>query len=230
MTPRAAALIAVGTFAGFALLHRQADQAAAVSAASDEGDGATALDYFDPWGAIERQHDQYVTEQAMNDPDKNVRAFLALIAWAEGTERAADPYRVCYAYKHTIKSFADHPAVTGEWRGERLPDVMCAGAGLGPGCVSTAAGRYQIIKPSWLEGKRALGLRDFSPESQDRWAVWKIGKRGALDAVRDGRIEHAIDLCRAEWASLPGAGYGQPERKLAQLLDAYTDAGGVVVA
>jgi muramidase (phage lysozyme) len=158
--------------------------------------------------------------------EQNLRAFLALIAYAEGTDSEAEPYRVCYGYKHTIRSLADHPAVTGEWRGERLPDRMCRGAGLKPGCVSTAAGRYQILKPGWLDGKRALGLPDFSPASQDRWAVWKIGKRGALEAARDGRIAEAINLCRAEWASLPGAGYGQPERKLAALIGTYTDAGG----
>jgi len=28
------------------------------------------------------------------------------------------------------------------------------------------------------------------------------------------------------WASLPGAGYNQPERKLAALLQAYANAGG----
>jgi len=46
--------------------------------------------------------------------------------------------------------------------------------------------------------------------------------------VEAGRVADAIDKCRLEWASLPGAGYGQPERKLAALIDAYTNAGGAL--
>lgn len=204
------------------------DRAADASAApaSDADTGQTALDYINPWGAIERQFEGYQAEQAMSND--NVGAFLAMIASAEGTDRGADPYRVCYGYRHTIVSMADHPAVTGEWKGEKLPDAMCRGAGLAPGCVSTAAGRYQLIKPTWLSCKRALGLTDFSPASQDAAAVYLIRQRGALDHVKAGRIGEAVTACRREWASLPGAGYAQPERRLAGLLDAFTAAGGVL--
>lgn len=219
---RALALASVATVAAVALLHRQAE-----AAASDGGGGESAFDWVDPWGAMSRQVERHQTEQAMHDT--NTAAFLALIEYAEGTARdRRDPYRTCYGYRHTIASFADHPAVTGEWRGERLPDAACIGAGYKAGCVSTAAGRYQIIKPTWLAAKRALSLPDFSPPSQDRAAVYLIRQRGAMDHVRAGRIEEAVRLCRAEWASLPGAGYGQPERKLAALLDAYAGAGGTL--
>lgn len=165
---------------------------------------------------------------AMNSADRNTRAFLTLIGWSEGTERAADPYRVVYGYKHVIQDFSDHPAITGEWRGERLPDSMCASAGLGPGCISTAAGRYQIIRPTWLAAKDALGLTDFGPESQDRAALYLIEKRGALNDVQEGRVSDAVAKVRREWASLPGAGWGQGERPLASLIAAYTTAGGTL--
>jgi lysozyme len=157
-----------------------------------------------------------------------VQAFLSMIAVAEGTARAPDPYAVCYAYRHTIQDFSDHPAVTGEWRGERLSDAMCRGANMAPGCVSTAAGRYQIIKPTWLSVKKALALPDFGAESQDAAAVYLIRRRGAMDAVEAGRVAEAVELCRKEWASLPGAGYGQGERKLADLQAAFERAGGVL--
>lgn len=160
--------------------------------------------------------------------ENNLRAFLTLIGWSEGTERAADPYRVVYGYKHTIQDFSDHPAITGEWRGERLSDAMCAAAGLGPGCISTAAGRYQMIRPTWLDAKDTLGLTDFSPESQDRAALWLIERGGALDDVRDGRVADAIAKVRRTWASLPGSGWSQPERSLSSLLAAYTTAGGTL--
>lgn len=227
MNRGALAVLAAGAFVGVSLLARRAaDRAAEQSAASEEGDGSTAFDYANPWGLIERQFDAYQTDHAMSET--NVAAFLSMIAYAEGTDRGADPYRVCYGYRHTIADLRDHPAVTGEWRGEKLPDVICAGAGMSPGCVSTAAGRYQLIRPTWLACKRALGLPDFAPDSQDRAAVYLIRQRGALDDVKAGRIADAIAKVAKEWASLPGANYGQPERPLAGLSDAFTDAGGVI--
>lgn len=157
---------------------------------------------------------------------RNLAAFLAMIRYAEGTAGQGDQYRVCYAYRHTIQSLADHPAITGEWLGEVLPDSYCKAAGFGPGCKSTAAGAYQINRPTWVPIKRALGLRDFGPASQDAAAVELIRQRGALNDVYAGRVADAIDKVAKTWASLPGAGYLQPERKLASLVSAYQAAGG----
>jgi muramidase (phage lysozyme) len=158
----------------------------------------------------------------------NERAFLALISFSEGTAKSPDPYRVCYGYRHTIQSLAEHPAVTQEWRGEKLPDAMCANAGLKPGCVSTAAGKYQLIKPTWLACKAKLGLTDFSPDSQDRAALLLVSQRGALTDIHNGDIAKAIAKCSGEWASLPGNRAGQPQRPLGDLLAAFKDAGGVI--
>lgn len=158
----------------------------------------------------------------------NVAAALATLSQAEGTARAGDPYRVCYGFKFTIQSFADHPAVLGVWRGETLSDEMCAGAGLNPGCVSTAAGKYQIIRPTWLRLKDKLGLPDFSPASQDRAAVELLKERGALALLEQGRFAEAMHAARKEWASLKGAGYGQGERSMEWLTARFVDAGGVL--
>lgn len=216
------AVIVVGVLLGAWLIGRVSDAAAA-----ELETDTTALDYLNPWGLIETMNNQANTGQAIQD--RNVRAFLAMIGRAEGTDSQADAYRVCYGYSHTIKSFADHPAVTGEWKGKTLTDKQCAGAGYGPGCVSTAAGRYQITKPTWLDCKRSLGLPDFSPDSQDRAAVYLINKRGALAAVMEGRLTDALELCRREWASFPGANYaGQGTRTLAWMQSAYQGAGGVL--
>jgi muramidase (phage lysozyme) len=157
-----------------------------------------------------------------------IAAVLAMLKWSEGTANAADSYRVCYAYKHTIASFADHPAITKEWGGEPLSDKMCAGAGLGPGCVSTAAGAYQIIKPTWVKLKAQLNLPDFSPASQDAAAVELLRQRGALAYLERGDLAGAVNAARKEWASLTGAGYGQGERSIAWLTAKFTDAGGVL--
>lgn len=156
----------------------------------------------------------------------NVIAFLSLIAWAEGTDREPDPYRVCYGYKHTIIDLCEHPAITKEWMGEKLPDAMCRKAGLKPPCKSTAAGRYQMIKATWITCRDALRLTDFGVNAQDAAAIHLIAKRGAIADVQAGRVADAVRKCRAEWASLPGNTAGQPQRAFAALQEAYIAAGG----
>ena len=156
----------------------------------------------------------------------NLAAFLSTISHGEGTDQAADSYRVVYGFTHTIVSFADHPAATGEWPGEILTDQQCRNAGVPPGCKSTAAGRYQINLPTWKTCKAALGLKDFTPDSQDRAAAWLIQRDGALDMVNGGQFADAIIKCRETWASLPGNSAGQPQRTLASLTSFYADSGG----
>lgn len=171
---------------------------------------------------------QSTMPKELPQPGANIAAFLEMIKKAEGTTARSNEYAVCYGYKHTIQDFSDHPAITGEWRGETLSAEMCAGAGLGAGCISTAAGAYQIIKSTWQSVKNKLNLKDFTPASQDAAAVELIRQRGALAYVEQGRFAEAVDACRKEWASLTGAGYGQGERSLAWLQTRFIDAGGVL--
>lgn len=180
---------------------------------------------WDWYGQAAATVEDMQTRSALTDTSnagQNLAAFLAMIRQAEGTARTADPYRVCYGYRHTIQNLADHPAITGEWRGESLANLGAAYVGK----VSTAAGAYQIIRPTWTQCKRALGLPDFTPQSQDAAAVYLIKNRGALADVQNGRIETAINKCRDEWASLPGGTSGQPQRRVSELLAAYSNAGG----
>jgi len=157
---------------------------------------------------------------------QNLIAFLATLRSAEGTDRGANPYAVVYGYGPEITNFSDHPAVTGEWRGARLPDAMCINAGYKPGCVSSAAGAYQIIRGTWLKCRDRLGLLDFQPASQDRAAAYLIDSRGALQDVYAGRIAVAVSKCRNEWASLPGNYAKQGQRAMSDLLAAYQLNGG----
>lgn len=172
-----------------------------------------------------------LTERAANVDDdtagRNISAFLTVLQQAEGTAGRGDPYRVCYGYSHTIADMSDHPAVTGEWKGQVLSDNMCALAGFGPGCVSSAAGAYQIIKGTWISLRNALGLPDFSAASQDAAAVELIRRRGALEDVKAGRFASAVTKCRNEWASLPGNYAKQGQRSLDTLAGWFSDAGGV---
>lgn len=169
-------------------------------------------------------------DAAMNptDPNRNATALLQAIAWAEGTANQRDPYRVCYAYSHTIQNFADHPYTLGEWPGVVLTAEQCRGAGLNAGCKSTAAGKYQITVSTWRPLKSQLNLPDFSPASQDRAALELLRQVGALELIRRGDLTGAVAAARRTWASLPGAGYAQPERSLSYLQTAYLNAGGTL--
>jgi muramidase (phage lysozyme) len=164
----------------------------------------------------------------MSQWETNEAAFLELIAFAEGTSREKDPYAVCYGYKHTIKDFSNHPTITGEWEGEKLPDEYCRKAGFSPGCKSTAAGKYQIIRPTWLGIKKKLFLRDFGRVSQDKAALELLRSVDALDDIRSGQLASAVRKARSIWASLPGANYGQPERRLTDLQAVFTKNGGIL--
>ena len=76
--------------------------------------------------------------------------------------------------------------------------------------------------------RKQLGLKDFSPKSQDAVALQQIGERGALPMIDRGDIRQAIDRCSNIWASLPGAGYGQFEHKADSLIAKFKEAGGTV--
>ena len=164
---------------------------------------------------------------------RNRAAFLQVIAEAEGTTQAGG-YQTLYGstpdVRRLFNSFDDHPAAVG-WPGVVLTDDQCAGAGLGPGCRSTAAGRYQITLTTWRRLRDALGgeLPDFSPQSQDRAALELIRERGALRDVEAGDVLTAAGKVRRVWASLPGAGYqGQRERSAQFIAQAFANAGGVM--
>lgn len=149
----------------------------------------------------------------------NAVAFLDMLAWSEGTDNGKQPTKD-HGYDVIVggqlfSDYADHPRVL-----VSLPKL---------GIKSTAAGRYQFLARTWESLQRRMGLPDFGPLSQDKACIRLIEGRGALSSVKAGHIQHALALCSKEWASLPGAGYGQHERKVEDLLAVYRKAGGVVV-
>lgn len=148
---------------------------------------------------------------------RNIAAFLATIAYAEGTAGARG-YQTMFGYRY-FDSYADHPRQYFDYTDNA-----------GKKLKTSAAGRYQIIVKTWDSLRKRLGLQDFSPASQDAAAVELIRERGALNDVRAGRIAQAIQKCAPVWASLPGAGANQPERKLSALMNAFASAGGQAFA
>jgi len=149
---------------------------------------------------------------------QNLLAFLDMLAWSEGTDhprqRTLDQGYDVIVGGSLFAGYADHPRKL-----IALPKL---------GIKSTAAGRYQLLSRYYDAYKRQLGLADFSPLSQDKIAIQQIRERRALPDIQAGRIAQAIAKCRNIWASLPGAGYGQHEHKLDDLLAHYVAAGGVL--
>lgn len=150
----------------------------------------------------------------------NTTAFLDTIATSEGTAgRGDNGYNVLVGgglftgAGGSAPVYNDHPRIA----------VHLAG-----GLVSTAAGRYQIIDHTFDLYKAKLGLPDFSPASQDRIALALIADHGAGNYVDDGQFDLAVTKVAKVWASLPGAGYGQHENKLAALRQVYRNAGGAL--
>ncbi|NLX17610.1 MAG: glycoside hydrolase family protein [Ramlibacter sp.] len=149
----------------------------------------------------------------------NRGAFLDMLAWSEiGDRMLADSnngYDIIVGSKPgamiRMASYADHP--------RRLIRIKA-------GLASTAAGRYQLLSRYYDAYTRMLGLRDFSPRSQDRIAIQQIRERRALPDIDAGRFDLAVSKCRNIWASLPGAGYGQHENSLNACRAAYVRAGG----
>lgn len=146
----------------------------------------------------------------------NVSAFLDMLAYAEGTPRYGnqDGYNVIVGGA-TFESYHDHPRQL-VW----LPAYKIK---------SSAAGRYQFLTRTWDDLAKRFNLPDFTPASQDLGAVHLIRQCQALSLIHDGRISEAIHACRRIWASLPGAGYGQRELAIDELLGVYASAGGISI-
>ena len=148
----------------------------------------------------------------------NQRAFLDMLAWAEGTDNGRQLTKD-HGYDVLVGGglfvgYADHPRIL-----VYLPHL---------GISSDAAGRYQLMARYFNPYKALLKLPDFSPASQDAIALQQIKERGAIPDIDAGHIVLAINKCSNIWASLPGNNYGQHEQAIDTLIAAYKRAGGVV--
>lgn len=131
------------------------------------------------------------TAQPPANPEANVKKFLDFLGRAEG----ADYNTIVGGSK--FSDFRAHPKVVGLRTAE------------GP---STAAGKYQIVGTTYDAVAPKLGIRDFSPDSQDKIAIELIRQKGALEDVRNGNFDAAVGKLGGIWASLPSSPYSQPKR------------------
>jgi hypothetical protein len=97
----------------------------------------------------------------------------------------APDYQTLYG-GHKFRSFQTHPSI-------QIPTP--------DGGFSTAAGRYQINLPTWRSVSTALGLKDFSPASQDA-AAWELAQhRYAVATGRDLQSDAESPL-GVQWGAL----------------------------
>ncbi|HHO0939106.1 TPA: glycoside hydrolase family 104 protein [Aeromonas hydrophila] len=153
---------------------------------------------------------------AQIDAPTQIKCFLDLIAWSEGTAGVGnDGYNKIVNPGGFFTDYSDHP--------NKLIQLR-------PGLKSTAAGRYQQLYKYWPTYKKQLKLPDFGPVSQDKLAIQLIRECKAYQDILNGNIATAIKKCSSRWASFPGAGYGQPEHSIEALLDQFGKLGGVITA
>lgn len=135
-------------------------------------------------------------EQALQNP--NVRKFLDLISYTEGTQ--GNGYRTAFG-GGKLSHLNDHPRYLKSFRQTD-----------GRSNKTSAAGRYQFVSKTWDGVARQYGLRDFSPHNQDLGAVALLFQRGAIPALLKGDYQTAIRKTGDEWASLPSSNYKQNKR------------------
>ena len=149
--------------------------------------------------------------------NQRIKAFLDMLAWSEGTDNGRQKTR-----NH------GYDVIVG---GELFTDYSTSPSQNNHAKPKTQINRRRTLPASfrwWDAYRKQLGLKDFSPKSQDAVALQQIKERGALPMIDRGDIRQAIDRCSNIWASLPGAGYGQFEHKADSLIAKFKEAGGTV--
>lgn len=136
-----------------------------------------------------------------------------MIAFAEGTWGEGAPrYDITFGYQ-PIKDLSRHPDRV--VRGDRYS--------------SAAAGAYQFMPDTWARAQKALGLKDFGPQSQDKAALQLLRWRG-VDPDRDPITRETVAKVAREWASLPTlegrSAYGQPVKSFEALQKFAAGQGG----
>lgn len=135
-------------------------------------------------------------------------AFLATIRWAETGTSGYESYRKL-VFNGTFNDFSTHPKVR-----------QCARVS-GRNVCSTAAGAYQMLDISWNDLQPDLGLKDFSPPSQDKMAIEYIRRNKAVDDVKSGNVEMAFCKVGKVWASLICNDYNQNAKSIEELTKYY---------
>lgn len=172
---------------------------------------------------------------------RNICAFLDTIAFTEGTDiprQRSNPY---FLESDTLLShpYCGYDVIVG---GSLMPIITGSSPPktdyskhpnrviqLNANLSSTAAGRYQILYRFWKVYQKQLNLPDFSPLSQDLYAIQQLREQRAYGRLLAGEFEKAVLACNDIWASLPGSPYGQHTYSMAEAKAVYVLKGGTFV-
>lgn len=119
--------------------------------------------------------------------NSNLSAFLAMLRKFESN----DNYRA-WVYGGEFSDMSDHPIATGEKQYMVRPD----------GRKTSAAGAYQIVYSTWVDRKGKAAYGDFTPTSQDQFAIDYITDLGALPYINEGLFSDAVSRLSSVWESL----------------------------
>ena len=102
-----------------------------------------------------------------------------MLAWSEGTDNGRQKTRN-HGYDVIVggelfTDYSDHP--------RKLVTLNPK--------LKSYAGRYQLLSCWWDAYRKQLGLKDFSPKSQDAVALQQIKERGALPMIDRGDIRQS---------------------------------------
>jgi len=157
----------------------------------------------------------------------NQKAFLDMLAVSEGT--STSPATKNNGFDVIVTGIDKKPEIFTDYSTHPFANGRKSKTINTNGLTSNASGRYQFMLRDWAHYRSQLGLQDFGPASQDKWALQLIKERGALDDIEAGRFAAAVAKCKNIWASLPGANYpGQPMNKMETLQASYVAAGGML--
>ena len=145
------------------------------------------------------------SEQTAAIDDPKVMAFLDTIAWAEGT---GDSYDIAFGF-NKVDIFGGHP-----------DQVFCNSD---KSLCSAASGRYQEMPDTWNATASTLGIKDFSPQSQDKVVIQQLKDLGAYDQIKSGDIAGVFCKLGHVWASFPCNSYGQGQKQSSQLEQIYQE-------
>ncbi|MGK7923960.1 MAG: peptidoglycan DD-metalloendopeptidase family protein [Spirulina sp.] len=144
-----------------------------------------------------------------------IRAFLDVISWAEtGSIGEASYTVIVFKGGNRIKNFSTHPFVGGGWKAnQNCAFIKRAGKRI----CSSASGRYQIMDFNYRSLTKNRIIRDFTPASQDKAAIYYLQQKGVLKDIAFGNFERAACKVGGHWASFPCNNYKQPQKKIQQL-------------
>ena len=144
----------------------------------------------------------------ITNEELNLRAFMSTFRMAENYS-AGYPTEYNFLYgqkKDGGGTFTDSTYVQKPVDYKDHPNKFVVSWGIPE--AQSPAGAYQINKKTWDDLKDEVGVKDFSPQSQDIFAKYLMFQR-AESEIKSGDVENAMKKLNGRWSSLPGGKHPQ---------------------